>query len=191
MEAGYPYEDMAKGVVGDAECYLETGGLEVDTAQIALYERAKAFLCVEVVGTERNKEMLEKIPRTDVENMFLVYRVQLGKDASGLSAVLAANRMLKNYGASVKRLHADATDRSARVRPAAIMSVRQMMAEMMGMSVEDMPPETAPPLFVVISEDKVMGAAAVFYTEAMEQAAKEVNGSCFVLPSSVHEVLLL
>lgn len=190
MEADYPYEDMVKGVVRDAERYLETGGLEVDSAQIVDYERAKEFLCVEVVGTERNKEMLEKIPHTDVENMSLVYRVQLGKDDSGLSTVLVTNQMLGNYGVSAEQLHADAMESSARIRPAAIMSMQKMMAEMMGMSVEDMPPEMALPLFVVTNEDKVMGAAAVFYPEVMEHAAKELNGSYFVLPSSVHEVLL-
>lgn len=51
--------------------------------------------------------------------------------------------------------------------------------------------DMAPPMYVATNEDKVQGAAVMFYPDFMDQAAKELGGDVFVLPSSVHEVLIL
>ena len=65
-----------------------------------------------------------------------------------------------------------------------------VMAEMMGMP-EEMMADMAPPMYVATNQDKVHGAAVMFYTDFMDQAAKELGGDIFILPSSVHEVLIL
>ena len=62
---------------------------------------------------------------------------------------------------------------------------------MMGMPVEMMPQDMAPPMYVATNEDKVQGAAVMFYHDFMDQAAKELGGDVFVFPISVHEVLIL
>lgn len=64
-----------------------------------------------------------------------------------------------------------------------------VMAEMMGMP-EEMLADMAPPMYVATNQDKVQGAAVMFYPEFMDQVAKELGGDIFILPSSVHEVLI-
>ena len=47
------------------------------------------------------------------------------------------------------------------------------------------------PLIVVTNETGIDGAAAVFYPGVMDQLGEEIKGDFFILPSSVHELLLL
>ena len=47
------------------------------------------------------------------------------------------------------------------------------------------------PLTVVTNEMKVNGASALFYPEVMDQLAEKIGGNFFILPSSVHESLVL
>ena len=163
----------------------------VDVQSITNYETAKNLLCFEVVGTEQNADMLANIPHTDVENMSMVYRLQLDSNEHGASTVLITNAMMEQYGVTKEQLHADAMENAPEIRPASFKTMAEVMAEMMGMPVEMMPQDMAPPMYVATNEDKVQGAAVMFYPGFMDQAAKELGGDVFVLPSSVHEVLIL
>lgn len=190
VQEGVPYEAVLENAIGNAENYLKTGGMAVDVSQLMDYGKAKELLCVEVIGTDHNKEMLGNIPHTELEDLSMVYRLQLSKNEDGLATVLVTNEMLKSYGIPLEQLHADAVENSTRIRPAVFKSMQEIMAEMMGIPADEMPPDIVP-LHVVTNEEKIQGAAAMFYPDFMEQAAKELGGSYFILPSSVHEVLLL
>ena len=61
---------------------------------------------------------------------------------------------------------------------------------MMGMEPE--PPMPGEPVMLVATTQEVfMGAAVIQYPGFMEQAAEQIGGDFFVLPSSIHEVLLI
>ena len=190
MQDGRSYE----GVLAMALSQVEHGMRDmpaVDIQSITNYETAKNLLCFEVVGTEQNADMLANIPHTDMENMSMVYRLQLDSNAQGTSTILITNAMMEQYGITKDQLHADAMENAPEIRPASFKTMAEVMAEMMGMPIEMMPPDMAPPMYVATNEDKVQGAAVMFYPDFMDQAAKELGGDVFVLPSSVHEVLIL
>lgn len=190
MQDGRSYE----GVLAMALSQVEHGMHDmpaVDIQSITNYETAKNLLCFEVVGTEQNADMLANIPHTDMENMSMVYRLQLDSNAQGTSTILITNAMMEQYGITKDQLHADAMENAPEIRPASFKTMAEIMAEMMGMPVEMMPQDMAPPMYVATNEDKVQGAAVMFYPDFMDQAAKELGGDVFVLPSSVHEVLIL
>ena len=46
------------------------------------------------------------------------------------------------------------------------------------------------PLIVVTNETGIDGAAAVFYPGVMDQLGEEIKGDFFILPSSVHEIIV-
>lgn len=55
-------------------------------------------------------------------------------------------------------------------------------------------PEVAPEdvqMFVATVPDKIHGAGVITYPNFMEDAAQKMGGDFFVLPSSIHEVLLV
>ena len=190
MQDGRSYE----GVLAMALSQVEHGMRDmpaVDIQSITNYETAKNLLCFEVVGTEQNADMLANIPHTDMENMSMVYRLQLDSNAQGTSTILITNAMMEQYGITKDHLHADAMENAPEIRPASFKTMVEVMAEMMGMPVEMMPQDMAPPMYVATNEYKVQGAAVMFYPDFMDQAAKELGGDVFVLPSSVHEVLIL
>lgn len=46
-------------------------------------------------------------------------------------------------------------------------------------------------MFVATVPDKIHGAGVIAYPNFMEDAAEKMGGDFFVLPSSIHEVLLV
>ncbi len=160
------------------------------------YSQMKEKLAMEVVSAETNKEMLENVPHKDLEDMAVVYRFVLSSDDEGRASILVTNQILESMGVTPERLHADALEIAPQIKPAEIRGMSEVMAEMMGMEqaealgIMPMRPEDEQ-LFVATVPDKTHGAGVLAYQNFMDQAAERVGGDFFILPSSIHEVLIV
>ena len=160
------------------------------------YSQMKEKLAMEVVSAETNKEMLENVPHKDLEDMAVVYRFVLSSDDEGRASILVTNQILESMGVTPEQLHADALEIAPQIKPAEIRGMSEVMAEMMGMEqaealgIMPMRPEDEQ-LFVATVPDKTHGAGVLAYQNFMDQAAERVGGDFFILPSSIHEVLIV
>ena len=64
MQDGQSYEGVLAVAVSTAERGLHDMPA-VDVSELMNYEAAKKYLCFDVVGSDRNADMLEKVPHTD------------------------------------------------------------------------------------------------------------------------------
>ena len=160
------------------------------------YDVMKNKLVMEVVSAETNAELLETVPHKDIEDMAVVYRFDV-KDIVGEGAtVIVTNKMLDNYGITPEQLHADAVKNAPEIRPIVIQGMAEVLAKQMG--VEDMemlglniPPEQEQ-IFVASVPDNIHGAGILAYEDFMDKASECVgNQSFFILPSSIHELLIV
>ena len=164
----------------------------IDIKEITSYENAKKLLLVDVVGTKNNAEILARVPHTDMEDLSMLYRMQLEQLSDGITTLLITNDLMERMGVTKEQLHADALANSERIRPARMRTMTEVLSDMMSIPPEAIPMETSgPQLYVVSNELSSHGAAAAFYPDFMNQAAKKIGRSFFILPSSVHEMLFV
>ena len=168
---------------------------EVDMATLTDYDKMKDKLVMEVVSAETNKDLLETVPHKDIEDMAVVYRFVIGDSQAGVGTILVNNQMLDNYGITAQQLHEDAIRNAPEIRPLVIEGMAEVLAKQMG--VEDLemlglniPPEQEQ-RFVASVEGNVHGAGVIAYQNFMDEAAERAGGSFFILPSSIHEVLII
>ena len=110
----------------------------------------------------------------------------------GMGSILVTNKLLDSYGITPEQLHADALQYAPVMRPAVIQTMAETLLEMMGPEAKDMiPVMPEDPLFVASVPDKTQGAGVIAYQDFMDQAAERVGGDFFILPSSIHEVLIV
>lgn len=83
---------------------------EFDLDALQDYSKMKEKLSMEVVSSERNDELLEKVPHKDLEDMAIVYRFVLDTGANDRSSILVTNQLLENYGITAEQLHNDAME---------------------------------------------------------------------------------
>ena len=156
-------------------------------SEITDYETVKNNLVMQVVPVEPNKEMLENIPHKTVEDIAVVYRVELPGRADGSASTLVTNKLLEEYGVSADQLHADAVAAQLANHPPVLKNMSEMMAEMSG-GMFDMPES---PMWVATVEGGMNGASVTQLPDFLQEAADRLGGDFFVLPSSVHEVLFI
>ena len=187
VQDGTPYD-----IVVDKAVDVISNGIDkrpdIDVAALTDYSQMKEKLAMEVVSAEANKEMLQNVPHQNMEDMAVVYRFVLSSDDDGRASILVTNQILENMGVTPEQLHADALENAPQIKPAEIKGMSEVMAEMMG--IIPVAPEDEQ-MFVATVPDKVHGAGVLAYQDFMDQAAERAGGDFFILPSSIHEILIV
>ena len=192
-EDGVPYSEVVQRATDIAEQGVKESP-NVDIANLTNYDFMKEKLAMEVVSVETNADMLAKIPHQQIEDMAVIYRCVLSSGEEGMSSVVVTNAMLESFGVTPEQLHADALENAPEIKPAVIKGMTEMMQEMMGedfasLGLDIIPTEEM--MYVATVPDKVHGAGIIAYQDFMDQAAEKLGGDFFVLPSSIHEILLV
>lgn len=193
-------EGRPLGEVVDQAVETVTHGIEqrpdFDIDSLMDYSQMKGKLAMEIVSAETNKEMLENVPHKNMEDMAVVYRFVLNSEEQGRASVLVTNQMLDTMGITAEQLHKDAMEIAPQLNPAEIRGMSEVMVEMMGpeqaemMGITPVAPEDEQ-LFVATVPDKTHGASVLAYQNFMDQAAERVGGDFYILPSSIHEILIV
>ena len=163
---------------------------QVDLESLSDYEQMKSKLSMEVVSAEKNAELLESVPHERMEDMAVVYRFVLDQTDSGNGTILVTNQLLEQYGITKEQLRADAMENAPEIRPSEIRGMSEVMSELAPGMIPEVAPEDEQ-MFVATVPDKIHGAGVIAYPNFMEDAAEKMGGDFFVLPSSIHEVLLV
>lgn len=166
-------------------------GKEPESADIrwfADWEKAGQRIIFRLSGTERNREMLADMPHRDIPHLGLSMIFCAVADAvSGISAsIWVRNSHLDMWGITEDCLFAQAWKNTPVQMKASVESMdtvlhREKYAECAGKT---------PSLYILSNEQKLYGAGCMLYEGVLEQAAEAIGSGFYVLPSSVHEVLL-
>ena len=166
----------------------------VDLENLLNYEAMKKTLAIDIISAERNETLLQKVPHELMEDMAAVYRFVLNNSEAGRETVLVTKDMLNNMGITEEQLMSDAKEIAPKIRPVVIQGMNEVMKEKMGeeeFEKIDLPNKGNEILFLASVPDGICGAGVLAYPNFMEQAADIIGGDFFILPSSIHEVLLV
>ena len=134
----------------------------------------KPKLMMEVIPQKGNEDRLENIPHQKVEDMALIYRVDMGDSSGGKMTSVITNQQLKAFGITAEQLHQDALENAPLTHPASLRSMQEVMADMMGMKPEEI--ATGEPMMLVATvEGSFMGASVIQYPGFMDQAAEKIG----------------
>lgn len=191
MKAFKPYEKVVSDLLEKAEAVLR------DMPQISLddlndYSQLKDNVIMQVISVKGNEERLADMPHRQMEDMAVVYRVMMDSPyRDGEMSFLVTNSIMQGYGITPDQLYADASHNMSQNMQYSIRPLFNVLADMNPVFEDDFMPEPDNTLFVCTNEKGMYGAGAVAHPEFMDEAGKKLQGNFFVLPSSIHEVLLL
>ena len=71
--------------------------------------------------------------------------------------------------------------------PELLVPIQKLLDKMPGLRME----ESSIPLYVLTNKEKIFGASAMLYSEKIKDLADKLHSDLLIIPSSVHETLLL
>ena len=144
-----------------------------------------------VLEKERNKAFLKRnVYSTTKTDLVICYKVVVGED-DGLMSITMTNEMFKTYGITKAELKKIAFKNEAKRYE--FKTMFDTFVEMMGEeAVEDMGMPMDSGMNVLSNKNKTFGAVEMFNPVAMKEVKKKTGKETFyILPSSVHEVLII
>lgn len=156
------------------------------------YNNIKDNLYYMVINAEKNEKLLQEIPHQRREDLAIVYRVNVSISEEGTGSILLNNDHLKLFGIDQREIHDQAVRNMPKILPPKFENMNDIIAELMGEDVEIFEEMAEENMMWVLSNDRRMqGAAYMFDEEVMSLIAEKLGGDFIVLPSSVHEVIII
>ena len=158
---------------------------------ISDYEKVKDNTYLRLIPGD--SPILKSTPHRMIEDMALVVNVHLDSfsDEHGKSCVVVTKPLMEMYGIDEAQLFADAEKNSLANEPMVFKPLLDMVKDLI--SNEDIPnPEDVGIVtYIATNQSGFQGAAVAGYPDFCEKAAEAIGGSFYMLPSSVHEFILI
>ena len=100
------------------------------------------------------------------------------------------NTHLDMWGIDVETLDVAAEENTPSLRPIYIKSIWDVVAEKLD-NLQTEGQKGTPDMLILSNLDKVHGAAAMLYPGSMEQMAERLQANFYILPSSIHETIIM
>lgn len=162
---------------------------DLDVAAITDFNRIRDRIAAKLINTEQNREYLEDKPHTDIADLSAVYYINLGSDACGSMTTVITNALLSQYDITVNRLHEIAIQNMG--AKARFCSMFEVLSEFMSSDLQDGLCPADNMMYVLTNESKLNGAALLLCPATMDKVAEQVGSSYYILPSSIHETLVV
>lgn len=167
------------------------------------YKEARDRICIRLINYEHNMGTVSHIPyilKEDIAVVFCLFPVEQGdagqdrcdqqtiteKDSAAPEdpGLLITSEDLKTWEIDLYVLYRNALLISREVHPAVFVPMSSLL---------DIPDETddSMPMYILSCRDGRYGASAALYPEVLAGIADKLNDDLYLIPSSVHEMIVL
>lgn len=163
------------------------------------YEQVKQSIVYKLINTEKNKELLEDVPHMEFLDLSIVFQCVVSQEELGLASILIHNTHLKMWDVTVDILYQAAMGNTPKLLPYELKSMAEVLCDIMQAENPDKFDydecmtdfSDSIPMFVLSNKARVEGAGCMLYPDVLHDFAETINSNFYIIPSSVHELLLL
>ena len=158
---------------------------------ISDYEKVKDNTYLRLIPGD--SPILKSTPHRMIEDMALVVNVHLDSfsDEHGKSCVVVTKPLMEMYGVDETQLFADAEKNSLANEPIVFKPLLDMVKDLISKDEIPNPEDVGIVTYIATNASGFQGAAVAGYPDFCEKAAEAIGGSFYMLPSSVHEFILI
>jgi len=154
------------------------------------FENIKDRIVYRLINYNRNRKLLEAVPHIKYMDLAVTYHCLFYRDDSGISAIRITNDHLNLWKCSVKELHPLAAKNTLREFPPVISCMNDIIQKMFDReNGED--DGCSSQMYVLSNSIGVYGAACLLYKNLLRDFSAKHQADVFVLPSSIHELILI
>lgn len=161
------------------------------------YEEIKGKIVFRVINTEKNAQALNNVPFINLLDLSIVFYVLLNVNNSGAASIQIQNEHLKVWQVNQEELYNTAIENVKRLLPAQFFSMHHAISEMLEENAEQQnflgqsDELEQDSMYILTNSLHSFGAACLFYPHLLEMIGDLLMEDYFVLPSSIHEVIIV
>jgi hypothetical protein len=175
LYAMYEGEKDLDGILAYLKAHMDDDIPHGDIDTVLEYEKIRDALFIRVSNAYANRGLLMEVPHRIYEEFAITYHIRMICDEQMLGSTMINKEMLARYGIDEQQLYEDAMQNAPKLfRPDILKFSSGHIGNM----------------YVVTNTDQINGAAVMFYPGFMEKLYEEVHEDMYVVPSSMHEMII-
>ena len=152
-------------------------------------ERVRPTVAYRLINYEKNRELLQEIPHLPFLDLAVIFYSLLTDTPVGHATVLIRNSHLELWGKNTSWLYEAAKENTEKLLPKRLVSMEDMIYELSEGKQEA--EYAGVPMYVLTNSRKSFGAACLLYDGVLGECFRRLEESYYLIPSSVHEVILI
>ncbi len=159
------------------------------------YDKVKHQIIYKLINHRRNQNLLKDIPHFRFLDLAIVFCCYLPSMPNGNAMILIHNHHLNIWQITADTLYDLAIKNTPILLPYEIAGMEATLKKLCPEFC--LPPTTAavstdlPSMYVLSNTEKLYGASALLYPDVVSRFADSIHSDLYILPSSIHEALLL
>ena len=177
-------DTMVDCIIDVVTPYLD---LNADTQEIYCWEKSKDRVLPKLINAERNQERLENLVYRKYLDLAEIYCTKMTVRDSQQGYVEVTCEMLEEWGIDQETLKRQAAE-NMKTQDYRLYSMKEMLGGFMP-TILDTETEKVP-LQILTNREGILGAAILANPELLKEVIGDKMGDCYLLPSSVHELIV-
>lgn len=154
------------------------------------FEKVKLQIACKLINYNKNEELLRHVPHRRFHDLAIVYYCRTEHTVLGKGSILIQNDHLKQWDTDADHIHEAAFFNTMRILPYRIYDIADILEESFGRPRREEDTRHAQ-MYVLTNSEKYWGAVSIIYGGVLEKIAEKIGKDYFVLPSSIHECMIV
>ena len=177
---------------------------DFDVTTVTDFNKCRKKIMPRLIGAEENSEILKVRPHIRIENLAVTFCIDLGENKEGLMSVPVQFELMETWNVTAEQLYEIALENLTKADIGVFTPMKEILfagvlselkeicdgdEEEARRKLDQMIPDNN--LWVLTNKRRVNGANMLLDRSVMEDVIKEVGTDFFILPSSIHECIIL
>ena len=151
------------------------------------YSKIRERIVYRLINRKDNQELLSMVPYQEYLDLAIVFYVLVEVNSYGSASMMIQNEHLKLWETTTEEIYQCACANTRKLLPDEFNSMGSVLEELMGIEIE----EEEEVIYLFTNRIRSYGAAVILYEGRLETIGEYLKENFFVLPSSIHEVLIV
>lgn len=194
-KAGMDFDNIVHRVI---EMFQEEEpGEDIDMDFFRSFDKVRDRICYRLIHAGKNRELLENVPHIPFLDLAICFFYSYENVRLGTGVIMIYNNHLEMWNTTTEELARLSAENTPRIYPWDINSMESVIQELFDEEQEDFSREeqnrffAEMPMQILSNIGRNYGASSILYPGLLKSLAKESGSSLYILPSSVHEVIIL
>lgn len=188
FQEGFEIDDIVQNLLG---VYREVKFEHAwDVHAVKDYETMRSKIVYKLIHAKRNEELLKKLPYIAYLDFAIVFYILFEVGDSGTATIPITHELLELWNVPLDDVHQNAFCNAPVLLPACFKPMQIVIDELMGTNYSDQEP-IEDLMYVLTNTLRSFGAACILYEGILEKMYEEIGENYYLLPSSIHEMIIV
>ena len=166
----------------------------VDFSHFNEFESCKDNICFKLISRDHNEELLKTVPWMPFLDLAVIFYFYIPSFHGERGSIVVDSSIAQMWGVNTETLYKTACTNTSLLFSPDFFSMGEFLQnagiELPSDSKDDVFCSGTPLLYVLTTNEKMYGASVILYPGVLKRIADELGNDLYILPSSIHELIV-